>query len=320
MRDEDGEVAGAEAEAVPGGAPAPRRVASMWAGAGAALALVTGLGVWIYDLGTRPTEGIPVVAAARGPVKVVPEGGESPVGHRDIGSFEMTRAPEPAAGTTEAPTTLAPEAAPLTEEDISLRDLEDILGVPEPTAAAVPRAAIPLAAPDGTVVPDTRPAPGASAPVPLPPAKVEPAPERTAALPPEPEPEPEAEADPGAPAPRVSPIAPRRPDNLPARVAAAQREAIEDVAALRTRAARSRFQIQLGAYKTEGEVHDEWRRISGDNTDLLNNRALAVQTTQSGGITWYRLRVGPFESQAEALSLCEALHAREQRCIAVRNR
>ncbi|WP_285672504.1 SPOR domain-containing protein [Paralimibaculum aggregatum] len=311
----------------------------MWIGAGLAVAVLGGLGYWLYDLGTRETAEIPVVAAAAGPIKSVPEAEGSKVRHRDIDSFDLAEADTGEDTGSDATTGFAPTPGPLTEEDISLRDLEDILGVPTPSSASAsdalgfapapaPAPAVPLIAPDGTEAPAPRPgSAGAeiarrsdetesalrSRAVPIP----EPAPSARAV--PEPAPEPALE-DTGAPAPTVSPMARPRPNNLPERVAAAQRQAIEDVASLRDEAARSPFQIQLGAYKSEDEVKSDWRRIASANTDLLNNRALAVQTTRSGGRTWYRLRVGPFASLTEAASICEALRARDQACIPAENR
>ncbi len=320
MRDEDDEVSEEDYEAAAEPAT-PRRwgAASVWAGAAAALAAAGGLGLWLYDLGTRDTGAIPVVAAASGPVKTRPEGRGDGVAHSDIGAYELgaegSDAPPPE-------TVLAPETRAMSEEDISLRDLEDILGVPRQAAArsVVPEARpapekIPLFAPDGSAAPAARPEPDTrtaaralDVPAPTP---------RSEALAEEP---PLPEPDPDATAPVYSPMAPPRPADLAAVRATARAEAAAEVEALRTSAARSPFQIQLGAFSSEDETRSEWARISAANDDLLHNRALAVQTTQSGGRTWYRLRVGPFSAKAEADSLCEALKARDQACIAVRNR
>ncbi|MGF1446303.1 MAG: SPOR domain-containing protein [Pikeienuella sp.] len=329
MGDEDDEFDGAEDRSAVAHDPAPSRVTAV-AGAGLGLVCMGALGFWFYDLGTRDVSRIPVVAAVMTPVKVVPQDGAAQVTHGDIGSFDLG---EVETGPAPQETRLAPPSAPISEEDVSLRDLEDILGVPTParaSAAAGGAGSLPLLAPDGTPQPAdralTRPAPS---PAPLAGEEA-----RTALRSPAAEPLPGVqERLPGAvndpaenaaasstAAPLVSPPAPRRPADPEARIAAARAAEIAARADLERRAAGSPFQIQLGAYKTEAEVYDEWRRIAQANTDLLNNRTLALQTTRSGGIVWYRLRVGPFASMPEALSLCEALHAREQKCIAVRNR
>ena len=63
----------------------------------------------------------------------------------------------------------------------------------------------------------------------------------------------------------------------------------------------------------------KWERIRKANDDILRGRTLAIQTTVSGGTTFYRLRVGPFESGSEARNICQALKARGQDCIVARN-
>ncbi|MEM1161420.1 MAG: SPOR domain-containing protein, partial [Pseudomonadota bacterium] len=150
----------------------------------------------------------------------------------------------------------------------------------------------------------------------------EPAPE-TASQTPEPveeeEPRTIAEQNAGAIAPRASPVAPKRPKNLLARVETAAQQAQQDVVDLAGRAASSRFQIQLAADPDEITVRQLWKRIRDANTDVLRDRALAVQTTLSGGTTYYRLRVGPFGSRSEAASVCQALKSRGQDCIVARN-
>ena len=44
-----------------------------WAGALTSVALVAGLGIWGYDLAMRDLNGVPVVAALEGPMRVAPE-------------------------------------------------------------------------------------------------------------------------------------------------------------------------------------------------------------------------------------------------------
>ena len=84
-------------------------------------------------------------------------------------------------------------------------------------------------------------------------------------------------------------------------------------------AAQSKVQIQLAADPSETVVMSMWQAIQRANSDILHDRALAVQTTNSGGTTYYRLRVGPFKDGAEARSVCQALKARGQDCIVARN-
>jgi cell division protein FtsN len=62
-----------------------------------------------------------------------------------------------------------------------------------------------------------------------------------------------------------------------------------------------------------------WKRIQKANADILRDRTLAIQTTISGGTTFYRLRVGPFKDGSEARAVCQALKGRGQDCLVARN-
>jgi SPOR domain len=117
----------------------------------------------------------------------------------------------------------------------------------------------------------------------------------------------------------LPPLPPARPADLRERMAASLRSAEERAAGLARRAADSPVQIQLAADPDEQVVRTMWRRISESNQDILHDRELAVQTTVSGGTTYYRLRVGPFSGMSEAHAVCQALEARGQDCIVARN-
>ena len=143
------------------------------------------------------------------------------------------------------------------------------------------------------------------------------------AAPPDAEPEEEEvelsfpNADPQAPA--KSPMARMRPTDLKTRVAEAAKVEEASSENLAAAAAQSKVQIQLAADPSETVVMSMWQAIQRANSDILHDRALAVQTTNSGGTTYYRLRVGPFKDGAEARSVCQALKARGQDCIVARN-
>lgn len=120
-------------------------------------------------------------------------------------------------------------------------------------------------------------------------------------------------------APPLSPMAQPRPENLKARMLAAVEAAERSADSLARRAAESEVQVQLAADPDENLVRGMWQRISQSNQDILHDRELAVQTTVSGGTTFYRLRVGPFKGVSEARAVCQALKARGQDCIVARN-
>jgi SPOR domain len=117
----------------------------------------------------------------------------------------------------------------------------------------------------------------------------------------------------------LPPLPPARPSDLLARVDEAVRSAERSAAELSRRAAESPVQIQLAADPDEQVIRGMWHRIAQANQDILHDRDLAVQTTVSGGRTYYRLRVGPFSGISEAHAVCQALEARGQDCIVARN-
>ncbi len=294
--------------------PAVRRerpTASAWAGAAFSLLVLAGLGLWAQDLLTRDTGRIPIIAARIGPVKTPPEAGPPPLAHADIESYALGEA-ETATPSELAEEQLAPPRPVPTEEDVALGAMplpaprEALAPEPEPKpeagtqiAAIDPAAAVELAA-----VSDVEPAEGLAEP--------------------EPEPEPVAPVPPAGTGSALAPVAtapaPVRPSDLQARMVAARRSAEAEQAALKVAAAEAPYQLQLGAFRTEALTRGAWDRIARAHSELLSNRRLAVQTTVSGGETFYRLRVGPFTSLAEAASLCEALRARGQDCIPAANR
>lgn len=289
------------------------RAASTWVGAALSLALMAGMAVWFYRLGTRDASQIPVIRAAEGPAKERPEdpgGDEAP--HQSIRSYEVVEdgavpgtAPEPRPELAPDPPAPEPEDGPMETAPPRAR--------PDAPALAEAPAAGPLPEPEATVAAlDAEPG-----------ALTDAAPEPLAA----PEPEaPEAEevvpvSD--GPAPAISPRARPRPPGLVERAtaAAAEAAATPDTSAetLAAAAAASRIQVQLGAYETPDMTREMWQRIRGSHGDVLAGRALSVQTTVSGGKTWYRLRVGPFRDGSEARNVCAALQARGQDCIVARN-
>lgn len=84
-------------------------------------------------------------------------------------------------------------------------------------------------------------------------------------------------------------------------------------------AERSPFQIQLGAFPELDIIESEWERVSRANSDVLGDRAMALQKTQAGGVVYYRLRVGPFADGQEASTVCQALKARGYDCLVAIN-
>lgn len=253
---------------------------SMLIGAVLCVVVVAGLGYWLIDLGDRDAASLPVFQAEIYPAKTRPEDpGGAETPYQSIRSYDV------AAGSAADPveTNLAPAPETPAKEDVAMAALS--------TEAAAPAQPVPSE-------PASEPAASPSAPV-SEPAPRQPA-RQTAATPPVP-----------------PPVRPREQPQPSA--ASSSQQAIDEAAQLAARAALSPVQIQLGAFTDRSYTEAEWRRISAANEDILGGRALAIQSTVSGGAKYYRLRVGPFRDRAEAKTVCEALKARGQDCLVAVN-
>ncbi len=323
---------------------AASRAASTWVGAALSLTLMAGMSIWFYRLGTRDATQIPVIRASLEPVKerpADPGGDQAP--HQGMKSYSLLEggavpgtapeprpqlapeppAPEPGDGPlVSAAPSARPAVAPAAETVPDTAVAAAPLREPEPAPEAEPETpsldGAELAALTDPAAEPSSAAPVASA-VPVP----EPAPEPETAALAEPEEEPAPVPVSTGPAPATSPMVRPRPAGLVARASAAAAAAPAAEAgaaeALERKAAQSAIQVQLGAFESPDITRQMWSRIFAAHEDLLTGRALAVQSTVSGGKTWYRLRVGPFGSSAEARNICAALQARGQDCIVARN-
>ncbi|MEM0990023.1 MAG: SPOR domain-containing protein [Pseudomonadota bacterium] len=263
-----------------------KTVISTVVGALVAMSLLMALGIWFYRLGVRDAENVPIIRAALEPEKERPtDPGGAVTPHQGITSYEVAEATPAQA----ASVVLAPDPAEPAPEDVAQGQL-----VPEPPRPPTPT----------EVAVNTEP----TAPDPAP----------TEPEPTEPEPTPEITGG-SEWAPADAPEARARPANLQELARQAAERDVQAVDNLAARAASSPVQIQLAANPDEIVIRQMWERIRQANPDLLGARALSVQTTVSGGVTFYRLRVGPFEDRAEARAICQALKARNQDCIVAQN-
>ncbi|MEM8790752.1 MAG: SPOR domain-containing protein [Pseudomonadota bacterium] len=315
---------------------------STWIGAAAATAVLVALGTWFYHLGVRDAQQVPIIQASTQPVKVRPAdpGGEV-TPHQNIDSYnagtvaeealaETQLAEPPAAPTSEdvAMADLRPEPKPAQEETtqaLGIQTETDELGVPEANDLVVDLTPEQQAIAEAIEQVTQEASAEAEAAEPA----EEPATEVAAVVEPEAEPEIEQETEVGTPAepassgnpyaPDYSPPVVSRPSDLRARTVAA-RETAEataelDETALEEAAEASSVKIQLQASPSRDTVIESWSRIRKDHADLLGEKALVVELTQSGGKTFYRLRLGPFADRAEAVATCQALRGRGQDCI-----
>ena len=274
---------------------------STWFGASLALLLIVALVVWAYRLGHRDVTAIPVIRAVLEPAKVQPdEPGGAKVAHQDISSYSAgavdaadTADTTGTAGGAKSPSTeitFAPPPERPAEEDVAMGALQPTPSAENPAPETAPEAtARAIEDPAGE-------APGE-----------DPEATETAAL------------DASDLAPGASPRVRVRPRDLVQRMAAARRAIFEE-AEPELRAAASQVQIQLGAFPDRNVTKSEWERIYRANEDILQDRALVVQSTISGGRRFFRLRSGPFKDRIEAQNVCRALQARGQDCLVAVNR
>jgi cell division protein FtsN len=89
-----------------------------------------------------------------------------------------------------------------------------------------------------------------------------------------------------------------------------------DAAAKTASATAGAFVVQVGAFKSDVEAAEKWQALKKKNGDLLGALKPDIKRVDldSKGV-WYRLRVGPFETRANAVALCEVLRTRGGNCI-----
>jgi hypothetical protein len=291
-------------------------------GAVASLGLVVWLGWWGYDMAARGAHGVPVIKASGTPMRITPEKpGGVVVDHQglavnDIAAVGMA-APLPDR------LTLAPAATDLTDEDVAgLTPLNVPLDAPQgalPGTVAVPAATaplLPLAVPDLSdpatpVVPAAAPAPATDAAV-------------AAALA-------EALSNDGAEdlaLEAASPAEPLRPrtrpepsiDPVAPAIAVEGAPAVAPVEVDPATLAQGTRLAQLGAYDTPEQARAEWVRAVNAYPDLMLAKAMVIQEGQSGGRSFYRLRVAGFEDEVAARDFCGQIVGRNGTCIPVVHR
>ncbi len=291
-------------------------------GAATSVALILGLGVWSYQLAMRQLHGLPVIKAPEGLARIAPDkpGGEL-AEHQGMAVNTIAALGE-AADTAET-LRLAPAPQGLQDEDTASDALEASLGSP---LAAPDTPAPPAAADDarGQVRPSETMAALQQKPgqltEPLPEGAVDPiiAPdlagvEAGAML----SPEDLVPAD--VPGVAASP----RPLARPVGDAVAEAAALAVAAAMAPEAAEELDPAsltpgtqlaQIGSYETEAQAKLEWDKATVRFGALMEGKQRVIQAAESGGRTFFRLRVAGFASRDEARRFCAALKSGGQ-CV-----
>lgn len=273
------------------------------AGALLSLALLIGVGVWSYTLMVRDVSGVPVVRAAEGPIRVQPDApGGQQAPHQGLSVNAVA-----AVGEASRPADrliLAPPPLALTAEDTPAE--------PQDAEGQSPRAT---------------------------PADISPGAERDAAVPTdssqaqlvafsEPETDAAAPADPASLAPVAMPAAglarslrPRlRPDGLGdvGQVVAQQVAAAQPVDP--TSVVPGTGMAQLGSFENEALARDAWITLSAQFSAYLDGKQQVIQSVETGGRRFYRLRALGFADIGDARRFCSALVAEGAECIPVLSR
>jgi SPOR domain len=287
-----------------------------FAGAVTSIALVVGLGVWGYKLAVRDVNGVPVIQALDGPMRIAPAdpGGEIA---DNQGLAVNTVAAVGIAAPPPEKLVLAPRPVELTPEDTAGLGSLAMPGLSEASApgtalTADPDLALAAAPPtesadptevavDAALAEALGEVPGDAAlvdDVDLTEVLAEPAPEGAITVSPRPKARPgtrEAVAD--APAEAIAMAAANEVD--PATIAPGTRL------------------VQFGTFDTAEEARAEWVRLQGRFGELMAEKSMVVQPAESGGRTFYRLRAHGFEGEDDARRFCSAFVTEDAVCIPV---
>lgn len=286
------------------------------AGAVCSLALVLGLAVWGYRLAVRDVTGIPVMRAIGGAMRVAPEN----PGGKEAENQGLSVNAVAAAGTAmplSDQVVLAPKAIDLTVDDVAgLATTEappasDV--ATDQAAAANPEIATDLAASDGVVSTsntdgvamalaealadeggpsDTA---GSTADTAL--AAIDAAPDQTA-----------------------SPVRSPRPRLRSDVVTSSSGTAAPSVEVDPSTIPVGTRLVQLGAFDDAETARGEWAKLQARFSELLASKSMVIQSAQSGGRTFFRLRATGFDGEDDARRFCVALLAENVSCIPVAQR
>ncbi|WP_435258843.1 SPOR domain-containing protein [Thioclava sp. FR2] len=288
------------------------------AGALCSLGLVIGVGVWGYNLAVRDVSGIPVIKAAKGPMRVAPDnpGGEI----ADHQGMAVNVVPELRSSEgLPSEIILAPAPVELSVEDspgLTVAD-QGYVEAKGDTAAELP-SAVPLEA----MISEEQASPSVSTEDAVALALAEALGQDVAPL---------AELAPEVDAVDVSGSGPGvmrsvRPQRRPGAQGLSAIAEVSSTAAPvssevdpSTLAVGTRL-VQLGAFDNADQARGEWNKLTSRFGDLMSGKSVVIQAAESGGRTFYRLRAHGFDGEDDARRFCAALLAEDAACIPVAHR
>ena len=296
-----------------------------WVGAIVSLGLVAGVAVWGYQLVMRDANGVPVVRALEGPMRVAPDDpGGRLADHMGLAVNQVASEGEAAAPADRL--VLAPRPVALAESDKPLSELRPVARL------------APVETPQQTSIEEaSQPATSITAPTP-----VELLPNDTTIAAPEPVLAAVEPVETTAPVPAIlttqsgariiaasvpGPSRSIRPTSRPDadRFAMATAAALAEAMAAPAEAkplevatvAAGTSLVQLGAFDSEDIARSEWDRLATRFGSFLERKQRLVQKAERGGRTFYRLRAVGFADLADTRRFCAALMAEGAGCVPV---
>jgi SPOR domain len=278
-------------------------------GALSSLALVVGLGVWGYKLAVRDINGVPVIQALDGPMRIAPDdpGGEI-ADHQGLAVNGVAEVG--IAGPPPERLILAPRPVELSVDDVAGLSGQVVPGVEMASAPVdmltansdLALAATPL---DESADPTEVAIDAALA------EALGETPELVALTTPELADPPPDGAITVSIRPRARPGSRTATPPVEAGVAASASEVDPATIAAGTRL------VQFGTFDTADEARAAWVRLQGRFGELMVEKSLVVQPADRSGHTFYRLRAHGFEGEDDARRFCLEFVAQEAICIPV---
>lgn len=278
------------------------RLAISWIGAVASIALIVGLVYWVFQLGTRNPNEIPIIRAMEGPARTQPENpGGSQASHQGlaVNAVQSDGTAEKSAETV----VLAPQQPGLAAEDLAQKTLAQIQPMMRPAKVKAAPEKTPQQNVEDAIIAAVKEQPKPTIQDPT--LEVESIVISTQSI----------VISASKYAPLQSAIPQNRPEGLLARItsatAVASRPEATSSIPVGTRL------VQLGAYDSAEIATKEWGKLIGKHGDLLADKKQLIQVATSGGREFYRLRAVGFDAAEDSRNLCAALLARGTPCIPV---
>ncbi len=269
-----------------------------WLGALTSIGLVIGICIWGYQLTMRDVTDVPVVRAMVGPLRVLPDdpGGET-AAHQGLAVNSVQ-----SDGKTEQPAdrvVLAPDPVQLSDDDVAQINLRPL--AQDQQLASVPQNLTDVSASSDSeadeinalvleAIAQSNNSESVSKIAHLPGVKRSPRPKARILV---------ASLDGAARIVDVVATSDQVVDVDPSEVLSGTR------------------MVQLGAFDDRETAISEWAHIVDRHGDLIGGRKRFIQVAESGGRSFFRLRMVGFDNLGDSRRLCSALLARGTPCIPV---